>query len=1274
VNNNTKQKNTIGYNSLFYNALIANLIIDPETGNIFDANKVACSFYGYEYNELTKKNIADINIIPKKELNHKLELAKQSTLNHCFFKHKLANGKIKDVEVFSTNVIINNKNYLYSTIIDITNELKIRKKLERNEQTFRALIDEAPDIIILIDKKGIIKYVNSAAKKHTGYSKKEIIGTSIEKYIPKEDIQLALEKMQLVFNKHENVTFESCLISKNGNKMPFLSNGKLFIYNDEQVDMVVLRDITDRIKSEEINKKNEARLKNAEKIAKFGNWELNLTTNKLFWSDQIFEIFGISKSEFSATSEGFFKIVHPDDREFVYNEYKNAITSKTHYNIEHRLLLKTGEIKYVHEKGLTIYDTDGKPLKTIGTVQDITEYKLALNRLEERKETYKNLFEKSQDATLIIYNNKIVNCNEKAVILFDATNKYDLINKTPQELSPKFQSNGGVSNKKAKQYINIALKNGYHRFEWDHISLKGKKIEVEVSLTQINLYGKSMLYSVCHDISSQKIAQKKLTETTNIIEKSKSVIFLWKNDENWDVDFVTKNVARIYGYSANDFITKNILYTQIIHPEDLLRVKTEINTAIINNKNTIIHKPYRIIKKNGDIRWISDLSQIRKNNNSKTIYFEGIITDITTQIKYDAEIKKLTKAIEITPQSIGITDLFGKIEYVNSGLLIQGGFSSKSELIGKSVFDFTTTESLKTLKSTVFSTLLNGGNWLGELILKKKDNTTYIAEMICSVIKDEKNNPIQMLTHFNDITERKKNENELNKFRTAIYRSDVVSVITDLDGNIEFVNPAFTKVTGYTFEEVIGKNPRILNAGQLPKSYYKTMWETIQSGKVWKGEFINIKKNGEVFYESVVISPILNTNNEIVSYFAQKIDITTQKKTMQIAEKSTKEIYLQNTILKQTKEELIEKTRTLNNVVDGSKAIIVEIDANYNIIRWNKSAVEITGILYSKIQGKNLRDLKIIKSIKNIFLNLVATCLAGDSIKDYEILILSIERKHHVILLSANPKYDLMDNIIGVLLVAQDITELTNYRKKLELKVNERTLKLKKALEKEQELSELKSQFVSVVSHEFRTPLSAINFSASFIKNSFTKLSEEQIKAKLEKIETQVFHMTRLLDDVITMGKTQSNSFSTKPKLVNCNQYFKNIIEEVTNSRNNTHKVIYSQNKPDAVMYIDENQGRNIFINLLSNAIKFSPNKNFVEMFVESHSDFTKIFVKDYGIGIENTTEIFKPFLRGKNASNIQGTGLGLSIVLEAIKKHNGKIHVQTKLNEGSTFEVILPL
>lgn len=167
--------------------------------------------------------------------------------------------------------------------------------------------------------------------------------------------------------------------------------------------------------------------------------------------------------------------------------------------------------------------------------------------------------------------------------------------------------------------------------------------------------------------------------------------------------------------------------------------------------------------------------------------------------------------------------------------------------------------------------------WLVELEAIRKDQTTIWTEVKASQILDQNNNPIGILGVTRDISRRKFISDELRKLSRAVEQSPVLIVITDTQGNIEYVNPKFTEITGYTLTEVLGKNTSILKSGNTPAHEYENLWGTIKSGSEWKGEFQNKRKDGSLYWESASITSIKNDEGEITHFLAVKSDITEKK-------------------------------------------------------------------------------------------------------------------------------------------------------------------------------------------------------------------------------------------------------------------------------------------------------------------------------------------------------------------------------------------------------------
>jgi signal transduction histidine kinase len=234
---------------------------------------------------------------------------------------------------------------------------------------------------------------------------------------------------------------------------------------------------------------------------------------------------------------------------------------------------------------------------------------------------------------------------------------------------------------------------------------------------------------------------------------------------------------------------------------------------------------------------------------------------------------------------------------------------------------------------------------------------------------------------------------------------------------------------------------------------------------------------------------------------------------------------------------------------------------------------------------------------------------------------------------------------------------------------------LQDANSKIREHADLKSRFVSMASHEFRTPLANIKSNAWYIKKYYDKIDKNNVLERVQKIDKHIDYMTALLDDVLTIGKSDAVKLVANVESVNLHQFVNKIVQEVQTANGNTHQVhVYlCENVPD-ILDTDEKFLKNIFINLLNNAIRYSPLSGEVWLNIYRNGDEINFEVCDKGLGISpgEQEKIFEPFYRSDITKDIQGTGLGLSIVKRAAELLNGKVNVDSEVGKGSTFTVTL--
>lgn len=230
---------------------------------------------------------------------------------------------------------------------------------------------------------------------------------------------------------------------------------------------------------------------------------------------------------------------------------------------------------------------------------------------------------------------------------------------------------------------------------------------------------------------------------------------------------------------------------------------------------------------------------------------------------------------------------------------------------------------------------------------------------------------------------------------------------------------------------------------------------------------------------------------------------------------------------------------------------------------------------------------------------------------------------------------------------------------------------LAQALDKEKELSDLKSRFVSMASHEFRTPLSTILSSASLVAK-YTQTEEQDKRDRhIQRIKSSVNNLTDILNEFLSIGKIEDGKIATHYSLFNVKELIGNICSEMQGIAKKTQTIVY-QHEGKTDVFLDITLLRNIFMNLLSNAIKFSQPDGKIEVKSSVIKDYIIFEVKDYGMGIslEDQKHLFERFFRAKNATNIQGTGLGLHIVGKYVELMNGEITYESKLEKGTLFTI----
>lgn len=373
--------------------------------------------------------------------------------------------------------------------------------------------------------------------------------------------------------------------------------------------------------------------------------------------------------------------------------------------------------------------------------------------------------------------------------------------------------------------------------------------------------------------------------------------------------------------------------------------------------------------------------------------------------------------------------------------------------------------------------------------------------------------------------------------------------------------------------------------------------------------------------------------------------------------------------------------RLLAAVVDSSEDAIITKDLKGRITSWNPGAERIFGYAVAEAIGQHIsliipperlaEEKRIIEAISQ-----------GKKVEHFETIRRTKSGQAIPISLTISPIRDSSGHITGASKIARDITrqklveeKLKTYTSQLEEMVSKRTSELDLALTKEREVGKLKSRFVSMASHEFRTPLSAIKLSASLIEKYAEPYADQHIVKHIHKIKHSIDDLASILDDFLSLEKLDSGKVSIAMTEFNIKDYCKETIGEMQLLSKPGQKLVYDHSGTSDRVLLDQQLTRNCLHNLLSNAIKYSPENTTIRLNTQVRADECLLSVADQGIGIPETDQphLFSAFFRAGNTGSIQGTGLGLNIVARYVGLMNGGVDFKSEPGLGTTFTLRFP-
>ncbi|MEM9924095.1 MAG: PAS domain-containing protein [Cyanobacteria bacterium P01_D01_bin.50] len=658
-----------------------------------------------------------------------------------------------------------------------------------------------------------------------------------------------------------------------------------------------------------------------------------------------------------------------------------------------------------------------------------------------------------------------------------------------------------------------------------------------------------------------------------------------------------------------------------------------INNFLLKDYQLKIEEAEHLDKKNKEIRTgLINLKKISK------------IHDLDTLLYFQ-------EAIGSSSEGIVITDIAGNIIYLNSSFIKIFDYT-REELNSKGGLSFLWKDEYQ--YQELLATIQQGKSWRNEVEIKSRCKDISYINVRTDAVKDVSGQIVGMISVHTNITEEVQAKTGLRLQNKAIDASSNGLAIFDVrlpSKPIVYSNPEFGRVSGDSVSEALGLTNRFVEMinheiNQLLK------FESHCSSQNFSSIIRNYCKDGSEYWYQLNMSPIVNRTNKLTHYVCVQSDITKYK--------------LTEMSLLLTQEKLQHLLFSSTGVIYGS-----DYCEDYGVTFISENILDIVGFRADEILcDSNFWMSHIHPEDLPLFITEIPKVFTQTKVSiEYRFL----HKNGNYIWIYEQSKIvkDYADNPLEIVGYRIDITE----RKQLEEH-------LKQALENEREVNELKSRFISMTSHEFRTPLSTILSSSELLENYRHKWNEEKQIKHFNRIKKAVKHMNNLLNEVLFFGKAEAGKLDCNPTNFDLVEYSYQLVEDlqINQTKNLIDtpdvKINFTTDKTKLIGYMDEKILGHILNNLLSNAIKYSQPGTTVKFTLSSQKERVIFEIQDRGIGIpsEDLPSLFDSFHRCKNVGNIPGTGLGLSIVKKCVDIQQGEIKVISEVGVGTTFTVIIPL
>lgn len=876
------------FQKVFENASMGVSITTYE-GDVLLINDFALGIFGSS--EATQMDLVDSNPYVNPEEREELvkDLKQYGSVTNREVEMQVADGKRIWLSISARAIHWEGQEAFLSTFLDVSNTRKAHELLVASEERFRSFFEQSVVPSLIFNTDGFVIEVNRAWQEMWDVKDaSEVLG----KYNLKQDPQLKqlglISELEKAFEGQDvfipDVVFDPAHSGYPGRKrhlrmkaFPVINNGKVsrvVVFNE---------DVTSEVETQNDLEQSELRLREAQAVARIGSFEGDIYKDQLWWSDELFNLFGLNPKEFVMTKDKFEALLHPEDREPYMAALNRSLEVGGLFKREFRGKHISGEWKCFETFARVTQDAEGNVSGLQGTVQDVTERKekneqlamlterlqlaleiaelgyLEMKPLEDKLHwdlRLKEIFEWKEDDS--------ENLMEYFYSIMHPEDKERVQERFRQSMDPENEET------KFRNEFRLLFKDGRVK----HVELNAvHERNVDGEVTQVN--------ATCLDVTERKQADEELLRSAERFERWKASNFVGILQSNGSGEIIDANdtILEMLGYTREELKEGKLDWKKLTPPEFVsLDVKAS-EEAKKNGYWTPYEKEYlhkyghRIPILLGGAAYDAKFDQ-----------YIAFVVDLTDSKRAQRRIKSSEERLKIlfesAPDAYYIRDMEGHFMDCNRAAEQLLGYG-REELIGKSFFELGIIDlkDVDKAKADIADRLVSKSYAPTEYNLVRKDKSKVAVEALAHPVVMEGRSVVLGIVR--DISARKETERELKKMGVALQQSPAMVVITDPEGNLEYINPKFEEITGYNFAELQGKNLRFLRSTQTNAEEYEALWKTITAGEVWTGEVQNRKKDGSLYWERASVGPVFDGRNRITHFVAVKEDITALKKAEQ---------------------------------------------------------------------------------------------------------------------------------------------------------------------------------------------------------------------------------------------------------------------------------------------------------------------------------------------------------------------------------------------------------